>query len=78
MYTVEFESDASVVTTLDDNSKFEDVELVIAEDGTVYLRQFDEAMQEHQIIYMSYQQMMDLMASLQSPEGAFRLHMQNK
>lgn len=44
MYTVEFESDASVVTTLDDNSKFEDVELVIAEDGTVYLRQFDEAM----------------------------------
>ena len=38
MYTVEFQRDASIITTLDDSDKFEDVEMVLADDGTVYLR----------------------------------------
>ena len=78
MYTVEFEPDASIVTTLDDQDKFEDVEMVLADDGTIYLRQYDESLNEHQMIYMSYQQFLDLIAAHQSPEGAYRLELHIK
>ena len=71
MYTVEFESDAAVITSLDQKDKYEDVELVVAEDNTVYIRQFDEQLNQYQMIYMSYQQLLDLFSALRSPEGAF-------
>ena len=71
MFTVEFEKDASVITSLDETNRFEDVEMVISEDDTVYIRQFENSLYEHQIIYISYQQLLDLVASLNSTEGAF-------
>lgn len=75
MYTVEFESDASIVTTLDDNDAYSDVEMILADDGSIYIRQFDEDLEEYQMLYMSYQQWLDLMAAHQSPEGAYRLEL---
>ncbi len=60
MYTVEFEKDASVVTSLDETGRYEDVEMVISDDDTVYLRQYETSLNEHQIIYISYQQLLDL------------------
>jgi hypothetical protein len=78
MYTVEFESDASIITTLDDKDRFNDVEMVLADDGSVYLRQFDEELAEYQMLYMSYQQFLDLIAAHQSPEGAYRLELRAK
>jgi hypothetical protein len=78
MFTVEFERDASIITTLDDSDKFEDVEMVLADDGTVYLRQFDDNLDEFQMLYMSYQQFLDLIAAHQSPEGAYRLELNIK
>ena len=75
MYTVEFESDASIVTTLDDNDSYNDVEMILADDGSIYIRQFDEDLEEYQMLYMSYQQWLDLMAAHQSPEGAYRLEL---
>ena len=71
MYTVEFEKDASVITSLDETNRFEDVEMVISDEDTVYLRQFENNLNEHQIIYISYQQLLDLVSSLNSTEGAF-------
>ena len=71
MYTVEFEKDASVITSLDETNRFEDVEMVISEDDTVYIRQYESSLNEHQIIYISYQQLLDLVTSLNSTEGAF-------
>jgi len=71
MFTVEFEPDASVITSLDENDKFNDVEMVIGEDDTVYIRQFDDTLNEYQMLYLSYQQLLDLNAALRSPEGAF-------
>lgn len=73
MFTVEFERDASIVTTLDDKDGYNDVEMILADDGSVYIRQFDEDLGEYQMLYMSYQQWLDLMAAYQSPEGAYRL-----
>lgn len=71
MYTVEFEPDAAIVTTLDNKDGYEDVEMILAEDGTVYIRQFDENCEDYQMLYMSSQQWLDLMAAYDSPEGAF-------
>lgn len=75
MYTVEFEGDASIVTTLDDNDSYNDVEMIFADDGSIYIRQFDEDLEEYQMLFMSYQQWLDLMAAYHSPEGAYRLEL---
>ena len=44
MYTVEFESDAAVITTLDQDDMHEDVEVILGDDGDVYIRQFEPDM----------------------------------
>lgn len=71
MYTVEFEPDAAVIISIDESAKCEDIEVIIAEDDVVFLRQFVEELNNHQLICISYQQLLDIMAALKSPEGAF-------
>lgn len=71
MFTVEFEHDASVITSLDETECCEDVQMIIADDSIVFLRQYEEAMDEHQLITITYQQLLDLCVSLQSSEGAY-------
>ena len=44
MYTVEFESDAAVITTLDQNDMYEDVEVILGDGGDVYIRQYEPDM----------------------------------
>ena len=39
MFTVEEVYDASVVTTMDESDKFEDVEVTFDQDGVVWIRQ---------------------------------------
>ena len=71
MYTVEFEPDAAVIISIDESATCEDIEVVIAEDDVVFLRQFVEELNNHQLICISYQQLLDIMAAIKSPEGAF-------
>lgn len=71
MYTVEFEPDASVITSLDETDMCEDIEVIIGDDGIVFLRQFVEELNRNEIISITYQQLLDIMAALKSPEGAF-------
>jgi|TARA_R110000744_G_scaffold25597_4_gene63411 hypothetical protein len=71
MYTVEFEPDASIITTLDQQELHEDVEVVITDDAVVYIRQYDEQFDRHDLIYMSHQQFMDIIAAYNSKEGAY-------
>ena len=79
MYTVEYEPDASVITSLDQQDMFEDVELIIGtDDNVVFIRQYYDKLAEHQVIYMSIQQWMDLMAAWNSPECAFYLESKKK
>jgi len=73
VYTVEFEQDASVIVTLDQEDRFEDVEVVIADNSVVYFRQFDEELAEYQLLHMSYQQFLDILAAYKSPEGAYQI-----
>jgi hypothetical protein len=78
MFTVEFESDAAVITTLDQNDLHEDVEVVFGDDGDVYMRQFEPDMDSYQMIIMSAQQWLDLMAAYKSSEGAYYLEWVNE
>lgn len=72
-YTVEFERDASVIISLDEGNKFEDVELVICDDNTVFIRQFEDEMNQHQLITISYQQLLDLYTAFRSSEGLHQI-----
>ena len=71
MFTVEHEDTYTKVVVMDDTAKHEDVEVFFENDGRVYIRQFDEAMREHEILIITYKQLLDLMASIESPEGFF-------
>jgi len=71
MFTVEFESDAAVITTLDESDAFDDVQVVIGDDDTVYMRQYSEELEEHQLLYMSYQQFLDIVAALNKTKGMY-------
>jgi len=70
MYTVEFEPDSAIITSLDDTAEFSDIRLVIGDDNTVYITQDDEILGDS-VIAISYQQLLDLVVALKSPEGAF-------
>ena len=78
MFTVEFESDASVITTLDQADFFEDVETIVAANDIVYMRQYDEKMDDYQMLFMSLQQFTDIIASYNSPEGMYKIVDRNK
>lgn len=71
MFTVEFETDASVIVTLDEQDAFNDVEVIIGEESAVYMRQYDDHLEDYQMLYMSYQQLLDLVAALDCSEGAY-------
>jgi len=78
MFTVEFEQDASVITTIDETGSFNDVEMDICDDAKVFIRQFTDEMNEYQVIEMSYQQLLDLFCSMKQTEGAYYAETQNK
>ena len=70
MFTVEHEYDATVIVSLDEKDKFEDVEVIVGA-GSVYIRQFDKDMDQYEMIYCSFQQLVDIMAALNSSEGMY-------
>lgn len=76
MFTVEEVYDVSVVTTMDESDKFEDVEVTFDQGGVVWVRQYCEELKSHQVIYMSYQQLLDIICSMQRPEGMYYLERQ--
>jgi len=73
MYTVEFGSACATITTLDEHDAYDDVEVIICEDDTVFIKQHIQDVEEVNVIFMSYGQLMDIMAAMNSPEGAYRL-----
>ena len=73
MFTVELEYDYALIRTLDEQDRHEDVEVVIGDEGEVFMLQFNESTQKNSVIAMSLQQLVDLYAAMDSPEGLFRL-----
>lgn len=75
MFTVEYETDSSIVTSLDETDSFEDVQLIIGED-VVYIRQWNEDTDRFAVLLISYQQLLDLAASLNTTEGLHKITIQ--
>ena len=73
MFTVEFEYDYALIRTLDEQDRHEDVEVVIGDEGEVFMLQFNESRHKNSVIAMSLQQLLDLYAAMDSPEGLFGL-----
>jgi hypothetical protein len=71
MFTVEIESDYVKIVSVDADGKFEDVEMYLEDDGTCFIRQFSEELREFQLIAINYKQVLDLLASLDSDDGAY-------
>ena len=78
MFTVEFEKDYSVVTSMDEQNNFDDVEMYLENDGVVYLRRYVEDIETHQVIEISYKQLLDLWSSMRQTEGLFKLELIGK
>jgi len=73
MFTVEHEYDTTVVTSLDQHDEFEDVEMHFTDDGSVFFRQWDESIDDHHLIAISSQQLLDLWAAMKQSEGLFKI-----
>lgn len=74
-FTVEIEKDYMKVVTLDDKSQHEDLEIYLEDNGTVFIRQFAETLNEYQVIHISYKQFIDMVKSLEAEavNGIYRM-----
>jgi hypothetical protein len=72
MFTVEYLFDTTEVVTIDERDGYDDVEITITEDD-VFFKQYNLDTDTFDIIYMSYQQLLDIVASVSRPEGAYRI-----
>lgn len=70
MFTVEFESDATVITTLDQAGELNDVEVILDEDS-IFFRQWSDDLGSYDLVEMSEQQLRDIIAALSKSEGAY-------
>tara|TARA_R110000803_G_scaffold99566_5_gene167671 strand:- start:100 stop:333 length:234 start_codon:yes stop_codon:yes gene_type:complete len=73
MFTVEFESDASIIRSLDETGEMNDIEMILSEDDVVYIRQWDEHLDKYEMLVMTYQQLLDIVLSLKQTEGMFQI-----
>jgi|VirMetMinimDraft_7_1064189.scaffolds.fasta_scaffold04695_6 hypothetical protein len=73
MYTVEFNHSTTTIISMDDNAEFNDIEMTLADNGSVFLAQYDDEAGSSDMIMISHQQLMDVVASMDSTEGLFRL-----
>ena len=74
MFTIEHEFDSTIITLVDEGETplREDVTVTSFEDG-VTLEQLDPETDTVQVIYLSIQQVRELAAALDLPEGVYRL-----
>ena len=75
MFTVEFEKDYSVVTSMDEQNNHDDIQMYLENNGVVFLRQYVEEIDTHQVIEISYKQLLDLWTSMRQTEGLFKLEL---
>jgi len=70
MFTIEMDWDETAITVLDQTGENEDVQFLIYDD-VAYIRQFDNDTNRFSIITMSPDQIGEIIASINLPEGAY-------
>ena len=76
MFTVEQEIDHQKVVIMDDTAEFEDIEMYLDDDGKVFIRQFVPELDTFHLLTITYHQLIDLVASLDAPEGMYATELQ--
>lgn len=72
MFTVEMDYDESLITILDPTSVHEDLQIWIY-DEVVYLRQWDEHLDDYNMMAISPEMALALQKSFSLPHGAYML-----
>jgi hypothetical protein len=72
MYSVEMVYDDIEITIMDDYALNEDIKIDVFDD-VVFIRQYDENKECHDIISMSPEMWEELILAIHSPEGLFRV-----
>lgn len=74
MFTIEHEFDSTVITLVDEGETplREDITITSYDDG-VTMEQLDPETDTVQVIYLSLQQVRELAAALDLPEGVYRM-----
>ena len=70
MYTVEYEHDTIEIVILDDKGYEDDLKIEVEDEG-VYISQWKSILNEEFNIRISNKQWLELIAAINSPEGAF-------
>jgi len=78
MYTVEQIDDSHVITAMSETTEHEDIQVIVDPDGEVWLRQFNDYNQQYEVIRISFYQLLDIAASINSPEGFFKIEIDHE
>ena len=70
MFTVEYEHDTIEIVILDDKGYEDDLRIEV-EDTGVYISQWNSVLNEESSLRISNKQWLELIAAINSPEGAF-------
>lgn len=70
MFTIEMDHDETLVTILDENDNYEDVQFAIFDD-IVYIRQWNEELDVFETIAISPEMFDEFRKALDLPEGAY-------
>ena len=70
MFTVEYEHDTVEIVILDDKGYEDDLKIEVEDEG-VYISQWNSILNEEFNIRISNKQWLELIAAINSPEGAF-------
>lgn len=63
---------------MDEQNNHDDIEMYLENNGVVFLRQYVEEIDTHQVIEISYKQLLDLWSSMRQTEGLFKLELIGK
>jgi len=70
LFTNEFEFDETITTVMDDSGQYEDVQIFI-DDNEVYIRQWNEHSQRHELIGMTHDMFKEFMTALNCSDGTY-------
>lgn len=77
MFQNEIEWSESITTVLDNDNIFEDLQLIISDNG-VFIRQWNENLQFYHVIEMSHEMFVELQTALECGEGIFQLEKEDE
>ena len=70
MITIEMDHDETLITLMDTENNYEDVQFIIYDD-IVYIKQWDEDLQVNMLVAMSPVMFDALITAMNLPEGAY-------